>query len=149
MRENINIEQLLRNKKKKVGHFFGNEWYEDEEIFKRTANCEEYFDNVPVFALNKDIIQYEESYLKPDSFSVAFSHMLHHQVAIYEVFLAMYFRPTNFYCVHVDYKADGLIRQAVKRLVECYSNKTSTGKIFVLEKKDSINVNIHVFIHCS
>ena len=92
-------------------------------------------------------MKYEEQALDKN-ISLAFSHMLHHQVAIYEVFLVMYFRPNNFYCIHVDVKASDLIRKAVENLVQCYSNKTTTGKIFVLEKKDSLNVSRIALLKC-
>ena len=91
--------------------------------------------------MNKDIIRYEDQVLKFKNVSLAFSHMLHQQVAIYEVFLAMYFRPNNFYCVHVDVKASETIRNTVERLVQCYATKTTTGKIFVIEKNESLNVS--------
>ena len=134
------VNQILSNHKKSEGSFFTKGWYKEAEILQKTENCDEYFSNVPVFAFNKDITQYERDSLKP-LFSLAFSHMLHTQVAIYEVFLAMYFRPNNFYCIHVDYKASDIIRQTVESLVNCYANKTTTGKIFVLDRQDSIKVN--------
>ena len=66
--------------------------------------------------------------------------MLHNHVAIYEAFLAMYFRPHNFYCIHIDYKADDTVRKAVEGLVQCYEQELTTGSIFLIQKKDSIKV---------
>ena len=134
------ITQTHDNYKKSEGNFFTGGWHKVAEILQRTENCDEYFTNVPVFALNKDIIKYEQDNLKPQ-FSLAFSHMLHTQLAIYEVFLAMYFRPNNFYCIHVDYKASDVMRKTVESLVNCYAKITTTGKIFVLDRQDSIKVN--------
>ena len=62
--------------------------------------------------------------------------MLHNHVAIYEAFLAMYFRPYNFYCVHVDLKADVAVRDAIQSLISCYAAEVTTGKIFMIDKDD-------------
>ena len=111
-------------------------------MLKRTSNCHQYLeDNGHIFALNNEIEQYEEIALTP-SIQLAFSHMLHNQVAIYEAFLAMYFRPRNFYCIHVDAKAESVVRRAVEALVNCYAEKITTGSIFVIKKKESIEVRI-------
>ena len=133
------IENILHDSKKTAANYFSSNWFEEEEIIKRTEDCEEYFQNVPVFAMNKDIIKYEDVHVDP-FISLAFSHMLHTQVAIYETFLAMYFRSSNFYCIHVDRKAQDIVRQAVEGLVKCYSTKIGTGKIFLLDKEESIKV---------
>ena len=126
------------NKKEVPGNFFHEHWHDENMIMKRLTDCEKYFHDVPVFAFNPEIIGYERKELS--RVNLAFSHMLHHQVVIYEAFLAMYFRPTNFYCVHLDVKASDLIRKTVERLINCYSNKTTTGKIFLLGKKESLDV---------
>ena len=68
--------------------------------------------------------------------------MLHHQVAIYETFLAMYFRPYNFYCIHLDLKANDVIRKALESLINCYKNRLTTGRIFMVNKKESIKVGM-------
>ena len=121
--------------------FLDEDWHHESKILERTEDCEKYFENVPIFGMNKEIIRYEDQVLKFKNISLAFSHMLHQQVAIYEVFLAMYFRPNNFYCIHVDVKASETIRNTVERLVKCYATKTTTGKIFVIEKSESLNVS--------
>ena len=114
-------------------------WFKESEIIKRTFNCETYFQKVPAFVMNQIIQGFEEMHLNT-SIQIAFSHMLHNHVAIYEAFLAMYFRPYNYYCVHVDYKALEVVRQAVEGIVKCYAEKVTTETIFVLHKKDSIEV---------
>ena len=126
------------NKKEIPGNFFHENWHDESMIMKRLSNCEKYFHGVPVFAFDPEIIEYERKELS--RVNLAFSHMLHHQVVIYEAFLAMYFRPNNFYCVHLDVKASDLIRKTVERLINCYSNKITTGKIFLLDKKESLDV---------
>ena len=136
------IETLLKESTETRGEFLGSSWFEEHQIFERTQNCDYYFDKLEsAFAINKNIInEYERNDLNK-SISLAFTHMLHHQVAIYEMFLALYFRPNNFYCVHVDIKSSDLIRKTVESLVNCYSKKTTAGKIFVLDKQQSLDVS--------
>ena len=138
MQHNSENRRMHLSKKEIPGHFFHQNWHDESMIMKRLTDCEKYFHDVPVFAFNPDIIGYERKELR--RVNLAFSHMLHHQVVIYEAFLAMYFRPNNFYCVHLDVKASDLIRKTVERLINCYSNKTTTGKIFLLGKKESLDV---------
>lgn len=76
----------------------------DEAVFQRTADCRRYFEYHPVLAFESGVKQFEEASLEDIGHSYAFSHLLHKDVAIYETFLAMYFRPNNYYCVHVDLK---------------------------------------------
>ena len=116
-------------------------WYMEEKIIERTANCKKYFSEYfPVFAMNNEIIEFEKNFINSEVTKLAFSHMLHNHVAIYEAFLAMYFRPYNFYCIHIDLKADAVIRDAVESLISCYENEVTTGKIFMVDKEESIEV---------
>ena len=116
-------------------------WHKEEEIIKRTTNCKKYFSEyLPVFAMNNEIIEYEKKTINSETTKLAFSHMLHNHVAIYEAFLAMYFRPYNFYCVHVDLKADVAVRDAIQSLISCYTAEVTTGKIFMIDKEESIKV---------
>ena len=116
-------------------------WYREEKIIERTANCKKYFSEYfPVFAMNNEIIEFEKNFINSEVTKLAFSHMLHNHVAIYEAFLAMYFRPYNFYCIHIDLKADAVIRDAVESLISCYENEVTTGKIFMVDKEESIEV---------
>ena len=138
--DKLDIEDVLRDKKETSSNFFDQDWSDENIILKRAENCENYYDNVPVFSFNHEIVQKEKKEFGDRATPLAFSHMLHHQVSIYEVFLAMYFRPINFYCIHVDVKANDSVRGTVEQLVKCYSNKTTTGKIFVLDKSESLDV---------
>ena len=147
--ENINFfttsgTKSFKNDFENIEYGDKEDWFEEKKIIERTSNCETYFQSVPVFAMNQDIFAYEKETLD-SSIRLAFSHMLHNQVAIYEAFLAMYFRPYNYYCIHIDRKADDIVRKAVEGLVKCYAEisaemKVTTGSIFVIDKKDSIEV---------
>ena len=118
-------------------------WFTEEEIIKRTTNCKDYFSTYrPVFSMTNKILEFEHKRVNSKVTKFAFSHMLHHQVAIYETFLAMYFRPYNFYCVHLDLKAVDIIRKALESLVKCYKDRLTTGKILIVDKKESIDVRI-------
>ena len=74
------------------------------------------------------------------AYSIAFSHLLHKDIAIYEAFLSVYFRPNNFYCIHIDKESKDKVWKAVQGLVKCYSEKMIHGKIFLIDKKDSLKV---------
>ena len=141
------INFALQTKLNKVGYKLfevqkgDRNWYREEKIIERTANCKKYFSEyLPVFAMNNEIIEYEKKFINSEVTKLAFSHMLHNHVAIYEAFLAMYFRPYNFYCIHIDLKADAVVRDAVESLIACYENEVTTGKIFMVDKQESIEV---------
>ena len=118
-------------------------WFTEEEIIKRTSDCTYYFAKyLPAFSMDNRIHEFEKRIVNSKVTKFAFSHMLHHQVAIYETFLAMYFRPYNFYCIHLDLKANDVIRKALESLINCYKNRLTTGRIFMVNKKDSIKVGM-------
>ena len=51
-------------------------------------------------------------------FPLAFSFTVHKQIGILEMFLSLYFRPTDSYCFHVDEKAHKDIKKAVQGIVK-------------------------------
>ena len=116
------------------------QWHHSTSIDERTKNCKEYFDNFPAIVMHDEILSYESKTIE-EPFPLAFSHMLHNDVAIFEIFLALYFRPNNFHCVHVDYKAPENVRKNVESLVRCYETKLNQGEIFVFPKNESISVH--------
>ena len=104
-------------------------WYRDKKVISRTRNCESYFKHfVPVPAIDSGT-------------PLAFSHLVHTQAAIFEVFLSLYFRPNNFHCIHIDKKSNSKFKEAITNLVKCYSTKIKTGKIFILSEKNSFSVD--------
>ena len=136
------LKYLLKDRIENEGEFHGQDWHDENQIYERTQNCDTYFHMLEAtFMMNKSIISKHEEDNLNNKINLAFTHMLHHQVAIYEIFLALYFRPNNFYCIHVDVKSSDLIRKTVENLVKCYSNKITTGKIFVLDKRESLDVS--------
>ena len=115
------------------------EWFSEESIIERTTNCTKYFEIFPALFLNKQINNYEKNNLKP-SYSIAFSHLVHEEIAIYETFLSMYFHPNDFYCVHVDKSANQKIWKAVEGLIKCYSTQLKLGKMILVNKNEAFKV---------
>ena len=113
-------------------------WYDDQSVISRTSDCDKYFkESVPVPGVVEDYTLHENTSNAP----LAFSHLVHSQSAILEVFLSIYFRPNNFHCIHVDKKSNTTFKKAIANLIRCYSNKTKQGEIFTLSEVDSFSVD--------
>ena len=115
-----------------------NKWSNEKQIIRRTKKCDQYFKIFPPIMLDNTITKFEETSLEP--YNLAFVHHIQKDVAIYEAFLSIYFRPNNFYCIHLDKKAEDDVREALERLIQCYSSKTKNGKIFLLDKSKSYEI---------
>ena len=115
-----------------------NVWSTEDGIIERTKVCSKYFDVYPVLYSSEVLKNYERNLTS--AYSIAFSHLLHEEISIYEAFLSVYFRPNNFYCIHIDRKSDDKVWKAVESLVKCYSTKMTHGKMVLMDKKDSFNV---------
>ena len=76
----------------------------DEAALKRTQNCSDYFNVVPVLFQNVEVKEYEEAVMEDIKSSIAFNIMVHSQAAMFELFLALYFRPHDHYVIHLDKK---------------------------------------------
>ena len=114
-------------------------WYIVQEVIRRTNDCEKYFRTFPVLAADKEFVEFEKSTILEPS-SLAFSHLIHKDISILEVFLALYFRPNNFHCVHIDRKASRQQRKAVNGLIRCYSLIVKRGAIFAIPENESSSV---------
>ena len=113
-------------------------WFEDQQVILRTSNCDGYFEHIfPVPGADEGFLKHENDSNPP----LAFSHLVHTQSCVLEVFLSVYFRPNNFYCIHVDRKANQDFQTAINNLVKCYSKKMKNGAIFTLPKSDSFSVD--------
>ena len=86
-------------------------------ILERTENCSSYFENMPVLTSFPLFSVFENQLLFPkpnyeDSSTptmMGYNIMVHSQPAIFEIFLAVYYRPYDYYVIHLDKKVD-LIR---------------------------------------
>jgi hypothetical protein len=54
---------------------------------------------------------------------LAFSHLIHRDVGIFEVFMATTYHPQNSHCIFVDAKASEKVKRAVDGIVNCYEEK--------------------------
>ena len=61
---------------------------------------------------------------------LAFSHVIHHDVGIFEVFMSMAYHPKNSHCIYIDAKADTKVFEAVNALVTCYREQFLTVRLF-------------------
>lgn len=91
-----------------------------DALIQRTSNCGAYFDNTtglfPILAMDETV----QKHLEPPR---AFAFMVHKDVGILEVFLALYFRVNNFYVIHVDAKSTKTIHKGVRQVANCYREK--------------------------
>ena len=54
---------------------------------------------------------------------LAFSHLVHRDAGIFEVFMATAYHPKNSHCIYLDAKADEKVKEAVIGIVNCYKEK--------------------------
>ena len=81
-------------------------------ILERTENCSSYFENMPVLTALPVLTDLENQLLFPqpnyqDSSTprmMGYNIMVHSQPAIFEIFLAVYYRPYDYYAIHLDKK---------------------------------------------
>jgi len=59
-----------------------------EKVCQKLIKCDKYLNNLQV------------------SFPLAFSHLLHQDIGIFEVFMATAYQPKNSHCIYIDAKAD-------------------------------------------
>jgi hypothetical protein len=52
--------------------------------------------------------------------TLAFSHLMYHSVGLFELQMALMYRPRNSHCIYVDRKANKKVIQAVTSIVQCY-----------------------------
>ena len=58
---------------------------------------------MPVLSENPTLSSFESN-IPNDYGAIAYNMMIHNQPAIFELFLALYFRPIDFYAIHLDAK---------------------------------------------
>ena len=80
-------------------NFRAQKFFSDLEIIRRTAEPNSYFRVIPTEGLRKILPEEKD-------FPIAFVHLIHDDVGIFEMFLAVMYRPQNFHCVHIDSKVN-------------------------------------------
>ena len=76
----------------------------EEAILKRTQNCSTYFNAIPSLCNNKNVILFESAQMNEIKTAMAFNIMVHLHPGIFELFLALYFRPNDHFVIHLDKK---------------------------------------------
>ena len=92
------------------------EFLSETSISNRASDCKKYFNEMFVFADRYNVSG-------DSSFPMAYSHLLHLQVGIFESYLATHFRPSDYHCIYIDRKASYNVKSAVKKIVECYYDR--------------------------
>ena len=83
----------------KTYHIKAQNFLSEDSILERTLDFKTYFDKIPCEGLKP--VQHEEK-----AFPLAFVHLIHSEVGIFEMFLAVMYRPEDFHCVQIDAKVN-------------------------------------------
>lgn len=94
------------------------------QILARTSDCDNYFTIIKTFGL-APFLDSETEY------PLAFSHGVHTQPGLLELFLSLTFRPMDSHCIHVDAKAPDEVQAAIMGIVKCYNYKFKKANVFV------------------
>ena len=83
-------------------------------LYTNISNCE-------TFKTRQGYISHPLSFTERD-FPLAFGIVVYKDVEQAERFLKAIYRPHNFYCFHVDKKADSVTRTAFENIASCFGN---------------------------
>ena len=95
-----------------------------QSIAHRTKECSNYI--AQINSLGSVPVTKEENETR-----IAFSIKVHKEIGILEMFMALYFRPSDAYCIHVDAKASKEVFAAVKGIVKCYNQMFPHSTVFI------------------
>ena len=101
----------------------------EEAILQRTGDCDSYHEAMDFFGQE---VSFARLSLISES-PLAFSHSIHGQAGILEVFLALTFRPGDSHCFHIDAKASDLTAKAVEAIISCYNQKYPSTTMFAIQ----------------
>ena len=76
-------------------------------------------------------VAFDPTTREEEAFPLAFAFTVHENIAIVEMFLALFFRPTDYHCIHVDIKASDETLANIKSIVTCYQEMFPHSKIFL------------------
>lgn len=108
-----------QNYKKKAMDFLSN-----EQIISRCSDCSSYFNTIN----SNGFAPITQEEMKTP---LAFSYTVHKDIGVLEMFLSLYFRPTDAHCIHVDAKADPKIFKTVLSIVNCYNEVFPESLVFM------------------
>ena len=101
----------------------------EPQIIERTQDCSVYFE-----LIKPNIHENSMSTPEERAFPLAFAITTHHEIGILEMFLALYVRPKDSYCIHVDEKAKPVIHRAAQAIVNCYNEMFPKTDIFIASR---------------
>lgn len=133
------------------------EFLHESTIIKRTADCDSYFSRLgPIAGL-------EATSRDEIDLPIAFSHAIHENVGIFELYMTTHYRPVDSHCVHVDKRAPQNVKDAVEGttsnyllasirkimplailsfhpagIVSCYREKFPSATLFVSEESHNV-----------
>lgn len=84
------------------------------ELIDWTSNCEK-------FRSDRKYIMKPVSPEEED-FGIAYSLLMYKDAGQVERLLRAIYRPTNYYCIHVDVKSPPIIHQSMRQLASCFDN---------------------------
>ena len=106
------------------------DYLSEETIIERSrSSCEVYFESISKLLTYDPSSESSGCDVRGKNFPLAFSISTHQQIGILEVFLALFFRPCDSYCIHMDAKAPTEVKKALDAVVNCY--RTLGGSVFV------------------
>lgn len=86
----------------------------DENYIKMATDCDK-------FIADRRYIT-EPLSLEEEDFSIAFSIAMHQHVEQAERLLLAIYRPSNFYCIHVDRKSPKEVYEGMEAVAKCFDN---------------------------
>ncbi|TRY78000.1 hypothetical protein TCAL_08602 [Tigriopus californicus] len=113
----------------------------ERKMLERTIameECDSYFTMISSQALHQ--VTEEET-----NFPLAFSHLIHENVGILEMFLSTHFRPTDTHCIVIDQKSTVEVQKATKAVVNCYQRRFPRNPMFIVDNNISV-YNGHISI---
>ena len=113
------------NDARRTAHYFMTKYnptiLNENDIISLTQNCD-------VFKKSRNFVL-EPLSIEESDFPLAFTILVHRDVAQVERLLRALYAPQNVYCIHIDAKADASIHAALKSLVKCFNNVFIASKI--------------------
>ena len=101
----------------------------EEAILYRATNCESYHEIMDIFGRELSGARLSLASESP----LGFSHSIHQQAGILEVFLALTFRPGDSHCFHIDAKASDVTAKAIKAVISCYNQRYPNTTVLAVQ----------------
>lgn len=100
------------------------DYMSEQRLVERTRECSNYFAEIDSHGFSPSTKEETET-------PIAFTIKVHKEIGILEMFMALYFRPSDAYCIHVDAKAGKEVFAAVKGMIKCYNQMFPQSAVFM------------------